>query len=147
MMAADRATLGSGLLLAGGVVAAVAIAVGGALAVSALTPIPRLQHSGSHVSFTAGLAVLVIAVWRFGSARAPRGTGSVTKLLTAGLAIILAGQLLEGIGAFGWAEYDGYLVVNPGLALVHKVGMALFVPGFVTLIAGGVLTLVKLIRR
>jgi hypothetical protein len=104
------------------------------------------RHVGTHAAAGLGGIVLLasaIFVW-------PRAHGIgrwARRTLTAGLVVILIGQGLEAVGAFGYDPDDGYLVTSDPLAQVHAGGLMLFPPGVVVFLAGAVLSVSLWIRR
>ena len=123
------------LLVAGGVGLGVVLAAAGNL-LSISLPGPRTQHWAGHLSFAVGMTVLLGTAWRARPAWPGRRAGVISWLPAIGLAVLLAGQLIEAMGAFGWAEFDGYLVVDDRLAQLHQIGILLFPPGLLLLVAG-----------
>lgn len=137
-----------GLRLLAAAIFSTTVAVGGASIVQATTSPGRVQHSDVHLIIAVGLAVLIITSWR---AKATASTNWIpswsARLIVAGLCILAGGQLLEALGAYGWAEFDGYQVVNLRLALLHSIGIRLFPVGLLTVLAGALLRIATFIRR
>ena len=115
-----------------------AIAVTGGLGwlANAVLEYNRWQHSGSHIAFGAGFAVLLIAsqlAWpvpRQGAERWMRWG------LVLGFAIVLMSSALEAVGAFGYARDNGGVRTNGALAGIHTIGLFVGPLGLVAILVG-----------
>ena len=120
----------------GSLAVAIAAILGGIATVATLAHHDRYRHAGQHGAlFLGALVLLASALFLWPQ---PRDGAEVwfRRLLLIGLASLLTGNLLEGIGAYGYALDDGYAVVNQPLRDVHNGGVMFTPIGMLALLIG-----------
>jgi hypothetical protein len=130
----------------GSLALAIAAILGSIATVATLAHHDRYRHAGQHGAlFLGALVLLASALFLWPQ---PRGGAEVwlRRVLLLGLASLLAGNLLEGIGAYGYALDDGYVVVNQPLREVHNVGIIFTPIGMLALLIGLLGTLSTRVR-
>lgn len=100
----------------------------------------RLGHFGFHAAYAASFGILFYSsrrVWPSPRDGVERG---FRKTLVLGFALAFIGSILESLGAFGYADNDGYIITNDVLADVHGIALVFTIPGFLAILLGLVAT-------
>lgn len=90
------------------------------------------QHALAHVGPGVSATFLIVAIRRLWPAPTDTASRAARTVLTVGLALFAAGQIVEAAGAFG---YRGNTRVS-GMARLHDVGVVLTPVGLLVILAG-----------
>ena len=120
----------------GSLILGVAVSVAVIVLVATLVRHDRYQHLGQHLAIGLGLAVVLAASIRVWPPARPGAERWFRWTIQGAVAAGICGQVMEAIGAFGFALDDGYTQTNQALANVHDIGLAFGPLGMLALLVG-----------